>query len=165
MRASACRPAPGLGNTVGLAAGRHALLARAGWDVEADGLYGAPEITVVIGEEAHATVLTALQYLGLGRDRVVRVPTDEQGRMRADGGGEAVAGVDGPLLVATQAGNVNTGGFDPIGEIASALEGHPNAWLHVDGAFGLWAAVSPDCVTWSRASSAPTPGRPMRTSG
>ena len=72
----------GLGNAVGLAAGRHAVLAREGWDVEANGLYGAPEITVVIGEEAHATLLTALQYLGLGRDRVVRVPTDDQGRMK-----------------------------------------------------------------------------------
>jgi glutamate/tyrosine decarboxylase-like PLP-dependent enzyme len=133
----------GLGNAVGLAAGRHAVLARAGWDVEADGLYGAPEITVVIGEEAHATLLTALQYLGLGRDRVLRVPADDQGRMRADAAREVVGSVAGPLIVATQAGNVNTGAFDPIGEIAGAIEGHPNAWVHVDGAFGLWAAVSP----------------------
>ncbi len=131
----------GLGNAVGLAAGRHAVLAREGWDVEARGLYGAPEITVVIGDEAHATLLTALQYLGLGRDRVVRVATDEQGRMRADAFGETVAQVRGPLLVAAQAGNVNTGGFDPMPEIADAVAGHPNAWVHVDGAFGLWAAV------------------------
>ncbi len=133
----------GLGNTVGLAAGRHALLAREAWDVEANGLYGAPEITVVIGEEAHATLLTALQYLGLGRDRVVRVPTDDQGRMNADAARAAIDLVEGPLIVAAQAGNVNTGGFDPVGEIATALEGHPNSWLHVDGAFGLWAALSP----------------------
>ena len=133
----------GLGNAIGLAAARHAVLAKESWDVEASGLYGAPEIKVVIGEEAHATLLTALQYLGLGRDRVVRVPTDDQGQMVADAARAAIGEADGPLIVAAQAGNVNTGGFDPIGEIASALEGHPNAWLHVDGAFGLWAAVSP----------------------
>ncbi len=134
----------GLGNTVGLAAARHALLERAGWDVEARGLYGAPEITVAIGADAHATLLTALQYLGLGRDRVVRVEADDQGRMRLDAGLAAAADAAGaPLIVATQAGNVNSGAVDPIGEIAAALEGHPNAWVHVDGAFGLWAAVSP----------------------
>jgi glutamate/tyrosine decarboxylase-like PLP-dependent enzyme len=133
----------GLGNAIGLAAARHAVLARESWDVEASGLYGAPEITVVIGEEAHATLLTALQYLGLGRDRVLRVPTDDQGQMQAEAARIAIANVDGPLIVAAQAGNVNTGGFDPVGELASALEGHANAWLHVDGAFGLWAAVSP----------------------
>jgi glutamate/tyrosine decarboxylase-like PLP-dependent enzyme len=134
----------GLGNTVGLAAGRHAVLARAGWDVEADGLYGAPEISVLIGADAHATLLTALQYLGLGRDRVIRVPVDDQGRMRADAAREAIARIDGPLLAAIQAGNVNSGAFDPAAEVANALAGHPNAWLHVDGAFGLWATVSPD---------------------
>ena len=133
----------GLGNTVGIAAGRHALLAREGWDVETRGLYGAPEITVVIGEEAHATLLTSLQYLGLGRDRVVRVPVDEQGRMRTEAAAAAIRAADGPLLVATQAGNVNTGAFDPTGEVAAILDDHPNAWLHVDGAFGLWAAASP----------------------
>ena len=119
------------------------MLAKESWDVEASGLYGAPEITVVIGEEAHATLLTALQYLGLGRDRVIRVPTDDQGQMEPRRRASAIASVEGPLIVAAQAGNVNTGAFDPVGEIASALEGHPNAWLHVDGAFGLWAAVSP----------------------
>jgi glutamate/tyrosine decarboxylase-like PLP-dependent enzyme len=133
----------GLGNAVGLAAGRHAVLSKEDWDVESAGLYGAPEITVVIGEEAHATLLTALQYLGLGRDRVVHVPTDDQGRMRAEDARAAILAVEGPLIVAAQAGNVNTGGFDPVGEIAAALEGHPNSWLHVDGAFGLWAALSP----------------------
>ncbi len=133
----------GLANTVGLAAGRHAVLAREGWDVEARGLYGAPEITVIIGEEAHATVLTALQYLGLGHDRVVKVPADEQGRMRADALAGLVGGMTGPMIVVAQAGNVNTGGFDPMDAIADALAGHPNAWVHVDGAFGLWAAASP----------------------
>jgi glutamate/tyrosine decarboxylase-like PLP-dependent enzyme len=133
----------GLGNTVGLAAGRHAVLARAGWDVEAQGLYGAPEISVIIGEEAHATVLTALQYLGLGRERVTRIPTDAQGRMQAVEARAAIARNDGPLLVVAQAGNVNSGAFDPVAELADAVASHANAWLHVDGAFGLWAAVSP----------------------
>ncbi|HET9497848.1 MAG TPA: pyridoxal-dependent decarboxylase [Candidatus Limnocylindria bacterium] len=133
----------GLGNAVGLAAGRHAVLAREGWDVEARGLYGAPGITVVIGDEAHATVLTALQYLGLGRERVVKVAADEQGRMRADALASQVADVAGPLLLVAQAGNVNTGAFDPMPAIADAVAAHPNAWIHVDGAFGLWAAVSP----------------------
>jgi glutamate/tyrosine decarboxylase-like PLP-dependent enzyme len=133
----------GLGNTVGLAAGRHAVLARTGWDVEGQGLYGAPAISVVIGEEAHATLLTSLQYLGLGRDRVVRVPTDEQGRMSAPHAVDAIHAVTGPLIVAIQAGNVNTGAFDPAAPIADAVAAHPNAWLHVDGAFGAWAAVSP----------------------
>jgi glutamate/tyrosine decarboxylase-like PLP-dependent enzyme len=134
----------GLGNAVGLAAGRHAVLARAGWDVELQGLYGAPEIQVVIGDEAHATLLTALQYLGLGRDRVQRVATDEQGRMRVDQLAKLAGNTDQPLIVAAQAGNVNTGAFDPVGEIAEALVSHGNTWLHVDGAFGLWARVSPE---------------------
>jgi glutamate/tyrosine decarboxylase-like PLP-dependent enzyme len=132
----------GLGNTVGLAAGRHAVLSRAGWDVEARGLYGAPEISVLIGDEAHSTILTALQYLGLGRERVTRVPTDEQGRMRADALAASL-NPHAPTIVCIQAGNVNTGAFDPAGAVADALVGHPNAWLHVDGAFGLWAAASP----------------------
>ena len=133
----------GLGNTVGIAAGRHAVLARAGWDVESLGLYGAPLTRVIIGEEAHATVLTSLQYLGLGRDRVIRIPTDDEGQMLAPDAVAAILRTDDPLIVVTQAGNVNTGGFDPIGPIADALATHPNAWLHVDGAFGLWAAASP----------------------
>jgi len=135
----------GLGNAVGLAAGRHAVLERVGWDVEARGLYGAPEIAVVIGGEAHATVLTALQYLGLGRERVTTVAVDEQGAMLADALREAVAGfADRPVLVVAQAGNVNSGAFDPLDLIADAIDAHPNAWLHVDGAFGAWASVSPE---------------------
>jgi glutamate/tyrosine decarboxylase-like PLP-dependent enzyme len=133
----------GLGNAVGLAAARHAVLEREGWDVEARGLYGAPELRVVVGDEAHSTLLTALQYLGLGRERVTRVPTDEQGRMRADALAEILAATDCPTIVAAQAGNVNTGAFDPLDALADVLAGHPNAWLHVDGAFGLWASVSP----------------------
>ena len=134
----------GLGNTVGMAAARHALLGRIGWDVEERGLYDAPEIAVLIGDEAHATVLTALQYLGLGRGRVTRVAVDEQGRMRADALADALAAAAGrPALVCAQAGNVNTGAFDPLEPIATAVRGHSNAWLHVDGAFGLWAAAVP----------------------
>ena len=134
----------GLGNAVGMAAARHALLDRVGWDVEARGLYESPPIEVLIGDEAHATVLTALQYLGLGRDRVTRVAVDEQGRMRADALIDALAGAaDRPTLVCAQAGNVNTGAFDPLEPIAAAVRAHSNAWLHIDGAFGLWAAVVP----------------------
>ncbi|MEO6059535.1 MAG: pyridoxal-dependent decarboxylase [Candidatus Limnocylindria bacterium] len=132
-----------LGSTVGLAAGRHVLLGRLGWDVEARGLYGAPEIRVIVGDEVHSTVLLALQYLGLGRERVTRVPTDAQGRMKADA---LPAALDPtiPTIVIIQAGNVNTGAFDPADAVADVLAGHPNAWLHVDGAFGLWATVSPE---------------------
>jgi glutamate/tyrosine decarboxylase-like PLP-dependent enzyme len=149
-----------------MAAARHALLARVGWDVEARGLYDAPRVEVLIGEEAHATVLTALQYLGFGRDRVTRVPADEQGRMRADALADALAASsDRPALVCAQAGNVNSGAFDPLEPIADAVRGHPNAWLHVDGAFGLWAASCPPCATWSRGPRAPTRGRPTRISG
>lgn len=133
----------GLANVVALAAARHAVLARVGWDVEAHGLYGAPEITLLIGAEAHATLESALQYLGLGRERVVRVPTDEQGRMRADAFASLMTGVEGPAIICSQVGNVNSGAFDPIARIADHLDGRSNTWHHVDGAFGLWAATSP----------------------
>ena len=134
----------GLANAVGLAAGRHAVLDRVGWDVETRGLYGAPEIEVIVGAEAHATALTALQYLGLGRERVTRIPVDAQGALLAEPFAEAVAAAaDRPLLVSAQAGNVNSGAFDPLARMADALDGHPNRWLHVDGAFGLWAATVP----------------------
>ncbi len=130
-------------NFSALAAARHALLERAGWDVEARGLYGAPELEVVVGEEAHVTIHTALQMLGLGRDRVHKVPVDGQGRMLADALPPVLAGLKGrPTLVCAQAGNVNTGAFDPLPAIAAAARAH-GAWLHVDGAFGLWAAASP----------------------
>ena len=127
-----------MANLTALAAARHAVLARAGWDVEADGLFGAPPVTVVVGDEVHVSLLKALTLLGLGRDRVVRVPVDAQGRMRAD----AVPAPAGPTIVCIQAGNVNTGAFDPAHEIcARARDG--GAWVHVDGAFGLWAAAAP----------------------
>jgi glutamate/tyrosine decarboxylase-like PLP-dependent enzyme len=121
------------------------VLERAGWDVEAHGLFGAPVVRVLIGDEAHATLETSLQYLGLGRERVVRVRADGQGRMDADALALALAQDDGegPTIVCSQAGNVNTGASDPLDAIADRLAGHPNAWHHVDGAFGLWAAVSP----------------------
>jgi glutamate/tyrosine decarboxylase-like PLP-dependent enzyme len=132
-----------MANFSGLAAGRHAVLARAGWDVEKNGLQGAPEVHVVIGEEAHATILSALRMLGLGEGRAHRVAVDPQGRMRADALEEILAGLDGPILVAAQAGNVSTGAFDPFGEIARLVHAK-NGWLHVDGAFGLWAAAAPE---------------------
>ncbi|WP_119072200.1 pyridoxal phosphate-dependent decarboxylase family protein [Aggregatilinea lenta] len=126
-------------NFTALAAARHAVLARQGWDVGADGLFGAPEITVVVGDEAHPSLLKSLGLLGLGKKRVVRVPTDDQGRMRAD----ALPALSGPAIVCVQAGNVNTGAFDPAGAIIPWAH-DAGAWVHVDGAFGLWAAVAPD---------------------
>jgi glutamate/tyrosine decarboxylase-like PLP-dependent enzyme len=128
----------------GLAAGRHRVLQRAGWDVEADGLTGAPPIAVVLGAEAHATVLASLQMVGLGSRTALRVDADDQGRMRAEQLREVLATVaDRPAIISAQAGNVNTGAFDPLPEIVAAVQDHPNGWLHVDGAFGLWAAASP----------------------
>ena len=125
-------------NFTALAAARHTLLARVGWNVEADGLFGAPPITVIVGDEIHPSATKALGMLGLGRSRVTRVPVDEQGRMRAD----MLPAMTGPTLVCVQAGNVNTGSFDPIGDIVERAR-EANAWVHVDAAFGLWAAASP----------------------
>ena len=134
-----------MANFSALAAARHALCARAGWDVEADGLVGAPPITVVVGEEAHASVFKALSLLGLGRKRVVRVPVDGQGRMKAD----ALPHLDDRTILCLQAGNVNTGAFDPGAAICPAARA-AGAWIHVDGAFGLWAAVSPEYRKWTK---------------
>jgi len=131
-----------MANFTALAAARNAVLRARDWDVEERGLFGAPEIHVVLGDEAHVTVFVSLQMLGLGRGRVHRVAADEQGRMRADALRATLAGLDGPTIVVAQAGNVNTGAFDPLGEIAAAVREH-GGWLHVDGAFGLWAAASP----------------------
>jgi glutamate/tyrosine decarboxylase-like PLP-dependent enzyme len=128
-----------------LAAARHAVLDRAGWDVEERGLFGAPEIDVVVGAEAHNTIQTALQYLGLGRSRVIAVEADEQGRIRLDALARLLPEGDRPLIVCLQAGNVNTGAFDPLGEgIELVRSRRPEAWAHVDGAFGMWAAASPN---------------------
>lgn len=125
-------------NFSGLAAARHALLARRGWNVEEQGLFGAPPLTVVVGEEVHVSVLKALGMLGLGRERVVRVPVDGQGRMRAD----ALPPLDENTIICLQAGNVNTGAFDPADAIIPQAKA-AGAWVHVDGAFGLWAAATP----------------------
>ena len=126
-----------MANFTALAAARHGVLARAGWDAEADGLFGAPPVTVIVGGEAHASLFKVLAMLGLGRDRVVTVPADGQGRMGAD----SIPAISGPTIVCVQAGNVNTGAFDAIGAICERVRGD-GAWVHVDGAFGLWAAAS-----------------------
>jgi glutamate/tyrosine decarboxylase-like PLP-dependent enzyme len=127
-----------MANVAGLAAARHALLERAGWDVENDGLFGAPPLTVVVGDEVHVSLLKALGLLGLGRQRLHRVAVDDQGRMRAD----QLPVLNDRTIVCVQAGNVNSGAFDPAREICRI--GHAaGAWVHVDGAFGLWAAGSP----------------------
>ena len=125
-------------NFASLAAARHALLIRAGWDVEGQGLFGAPPLTIVVGEEAHASVRKALSLVGFGCQRVVTVPVDGQGRMRV----EAFPVVDERTIVCVQAGNVNSGAFDPILEICERAHSH-GAWVHVDGAFGMWAATAP----------------------
>ena len=131
-----------MANVTGLAAARNAVLARAGWDVEARGLIGAPALRVLAGGEAHSTLLNALRLLGLGRDTVESVAADGQGRMRADALAAALAEGGGPAIVCAQAGNVNSGAFDPLEPIAAVCRAH-GAWLHVDGAFGLWAAAAP----------------------
>lgn len=128
-----------------LAAARHAVLERVGWNVEADGLFGAPPITVVVGAEAHPTLFKALGVVGLGRNRVVKVPVDGQGRMRAD----QLPPIAGPTIVCVQSGNVNTGAFDPADEICDRVEG-TGAWVHVDGAFGLWARTAPTRAAYAR---------------
>ena len=125
-----------------LAAARHAVLRDAGWDVEADGLQGAPEVRVITGEHAHVTVACACRMLGLGAGRVRSVPADEQGRMLLPELRAELSRHEGPAIVVAQAGEINTGAFDPIGEIADACR-ERGAWCHVDGAFGLWAAASP----------------------
>jgi glutamate/tyrosine decarboxylase-like PLP-dependent enzyme len=129
-------------NFVCLAAARHEVLRRAGWDVEAKGLFGAPPINVLIGDDAHTTVFFALKLLGLGHDRVIRIATDDQGRMRADAFAAAIGNCSGPAIVVTQAGQINTGAFDPVSDIAP-LARRIGAWVHVDGAFGLWARACP----------------------
>jgi len=129
-------------NTTALAAARHHVLAAAGWDVERDGLAGAPPLRIVAGGERHVTIDRSLRLLGLGTNAVVVVPVDDQGRMDATAVREELAGDERPTIVCAQAGNVNTGAFDPVAELADAC-GAAGAWLHVDGAFGLWAAASP----------------------
>jgi glutamate/tyrosine decarboxylase-like PLP-dependent enzyme len=127
-----------MANLACLAAARQAVLKAVGWDVEADGLFDAPAITVVVGDEVHVSVLKALGLLGLGRNRILRVPVDGQGRMRVD----RFPAVAGPAILCLQAGNVNSGAVDSLAEL-SALARRVGAWVHVDGAFGLWAAAAP----------------------
>ena len=127
-----------MANFSGLAAARSALLQRVGWNVEEDGMFEAPAIRIVVGQEIHVSVLRALTMLGLGRSRVITVPADSQGRMHAD----ALPMLDEHTIVCIQAGNVNTGAFDPAQKICMRAR-DAGAWVHVDGAFGLWGAVSP----------------------
>jgi glutamate/tyrosine decarboxylase-like PLP-dependent enzyme len=131
-----------MANFTALAAARHEVLGRAGHDVEADGLIGAPPLRVLAGEGRHDTIDRALRFLGLGTAAIVPVAMDEQGRMRPAALRQALDGGDGPAIVCAQAGNVNTGAVDPLGEICE-LAHQAGAWVHVDGAFGLWAAASP----------------------
>ncbi len=128
-----------MANFTGLAAARHAVLKHEGWNVEANGLFGAPPITVIVGEEVHVSLLKALRMLGLGGERVIKVPVDGQGRMAA----KELPPINGPSIVCIQAGNVNTGAFDPADKICPRVKEN-GAWVHVDGAFGLWAAAAPD---------------------
>ncbi len=133
-----------MANFTALAAARHELLRREGWDVETDGFQGAPPIRVIVGDEVHVSVVGALRMLGIGSRQLVRVAVDDQGRMRPDALAAALADVahESPTIVCAQAGNVNSGAFDPLDAIAGISTRH-HAWLHVDGAFGLWAGASP----------------------
>ena len=126
-------------NFTALAAARNRVFSNAGWNVESDGLFGAPALTIIVSEETHPTVFKSLGLLGFGRKRVVKAPVDDQGRIDIN----RFPAIDGPTIICTQAGNVNTGAFDPIAEIC-ALAKPKGAWVHVDGAFGLWAAASPN---------------------
>ena len=129
-----------MANFTGLAAGRQHVLTQAGWDLNRDGLTGAPRVNVLVGEDRHSTIDLTLRYLGLGLPTTV--PVDEQGRILPDALHDALANVDGPTIVALQAGNLHSGAFDPLGECADMAHAR-DAWVHVDGAFGLWAAASP----------------------
>ena len=134
-----------MANFTCLAAARNSVLNQFDWDVDRQGLFGAPPLTVILGEEAHASLYKVLSMLGLGRDRVVAVPVDGQGRMRAD----VLPVIEGPTIVCIQAGNVNSGAFDPAAEIIKWAR-DADAWVHVDGAFGLWALVSTDHASLAR---------------
>ena len=135
-----------MANFTCLTAARNWTLHQHGWDVDQKGLFGAPALTVVLGEEAHATIYKVLSMLGLGRERVLRVPADTQGRMRAD----CLPDISGPAVLCVQAGNVNSGAFDPAEELI-AWARQRSAWVHVDGAFGLWALASPQLAPRARA--------------
>lgn len=132
-----------MANTAGLAAARNAMLARSGWDVEAAGLFGAPEVPILAGAELHSSVQASLRLLGFGAERIVRIEADDQGRMRPDRLRDAVAHLDSPPIIVAQAGQINSGAIDPMAEIADIAQAS-EAWLHVDGAFGLWAHAHPE---------------------
>ncbi|MBB5641587.1 glutamate/tyrosine decarboxylase-like PLP-dependent enzyme [Cryobacterium roopkundense] len=129
-----------MANFVGLASGRQRVLERAGWDLPKVGLFGAPRVRVFVGEERHGVIDLALRYLGLGAPTVI--PVDAQGRLESEALSQAMTEVDGPAIVCLQAGNLHSGAFDPIAKAVRIAHTH-GAWVHVDGAFGLWAAVSP----------------------
>jgi glutamate/tyrosine decarboxylase-like PLP-dependent enzyme len=129
-----------MANFTGLAAARLAVLTRAGWDLDRDGLNGGPRVTVLVGADRHTSVDVSLRYLGLGAPTPVEA--DDQGRIRPGALAAALAEVDGPVIVALQAGNLHSGAFDPFAECVAVAHEH-GAWVHVDGAFGLWAAASP----------------------
>jgi glutamate/tyrosine decarboxylase-like PLP-dependent enzyme len=133
-------------NFVCLAAARGEVLRRAEWSIEEDGLFGAPPVQVLVGDDAHTTVFSALQYLGFGDRSLIRIMTDEQGSMIPAAFAGSLAKVSGPVIAITQAGQINTGAFDPHPAIIAAARRHPNCWVHVDGAFGLWARACPDRV-------------------
>jgi glutamate/tyrosine decarboxylase-like PLP-dependent enzyme len=124
-----------------LAAARSEVLRRAGWDIEAEGMTGGPPITVILGAEAHSTILAGLKYLGFGDRRLVRVEVDANGAMLADAAVDAIRKASGPAIVIAQAGHINSGSFDPFVPIAEACHAS-GAWLHIDGAFGLWARAT-----------------------
>ncbi|HYD73153.1 MAG TPA: aspartate aminotransferase family protein [Candidatus Binatia bacterium] len=132
-----------IANFVGLAAARNEVLRRVGWDVEAKGLQGAPHVRVLIGADAHTTVYASLRFLGFGSETAEPIATDAQGRMKPEALSRALAQGAGPAIVIGQAGQINTGAFDPIGEMAKICHSH-GAWLHIDGAFGLWARAVPE---------------------
>ncbi|MEO8378519.1 MAG: pyridoxal-dependent decarboxylase [Acidobacteriota bacterium] len=137
-----------MANFTCLAAARHGVLRRVGWDVEEDGLAGSPRVHLITSAESHVTIDVAMRYLGFGTRGLLRVETDEQGRMRPDRLRRLLDNLHGPIIVCAQAGNVNTGAFDPLGEIGEIVRGYEErgegraAWLHIDGAFGLWARAS-----------------------
>jgi glutamate/tyrosine decarboxylase-like PLP-dependent enzyme len=132
-----------MANFTCLAAARHEVLRRAGWNVETHGLQRAPRVRVIAGHEVHVSAVGALRYLGFGSDEIELVPVDDQGRMRADALEVMLGRSDGPTIVCAQAGNVSTGASDPLAQIVSSAHAR-GAWVHVDGAFGLWAAAVPE---------------------
>jgi glutamate/tyrosine decarboxylase-like PLP-dependent enzyme len=129
-------------NGICLAAARTGTLLKAGWDPDADGLFGAPPVHVLIGADAHSSLFSSLQLIGFGYKRVTKIATDDQGRMLPEALEAEIAKLSGPRIVIAQAGQINTGAFDPFVEIARIARAH-DAWLHVDGAFGLWARATP----------------------